>query len=121
MARKNVLRLRYTEKFTSAGVQTLYSSKVEAGRLHCYQSLSFRIDELLEDGTGKVTLFVDGHGYQHQLKEFDPVNKNTLIPYTKETWLHEGERLGLELNEGQANVTVAMYINGYWQEVKDNA
>ena len=119
MAKKNALRLRAKKTFSSAGLQTLYVELVEHDKIYCFQQIVWEIDKTTSGGNTRCRLYISGHGYKHDLEEQDAPAANTLYTYDTPVWLIPGERLALEIDQGQASTTAQMEILGYWTEQKE--
>jgi len=119
MAIKNALRLRAKELFASAGLQTLYSEYVHFGKIYCIQQVAWEIDTVTALGNTRVRLFIDGHGYRHNIEEQDAPVADTLYTYDKPIWLIPGERLAIDIDQAQASTTAEMCLTGYWTELKE--
>lgn len=111
---KNALRENPTKKFSSAELQTLYSKRVTHDRIHCFQQVAWEIDTAITNGNTRVRLFIEGHGYNHYLEEQDNPTADTLYTYNEKVWLIPGERLAIEIDEGEADTVAKMYLTGYW-------
>ena len=116
---KNALRENPTKKFSSAELQTLYSKRVTHDRIHCFQQVAWEIDKTTSGGNTRVRLFIDGHGYNHYLEEQDNPSADTLYTYNEKVWLIPGERLAIEIDQGQASTTAEMHLTGYSTEFKE--
>lgn len=119
MAIKNALRERAKDKFSSAGLQTLYSTMVEHDKIHCIQQVAWEINKTTSSGNTRVRLFIDGHGYNHYLEEQGTPTADTLYTYDIPVWLIPGERLAIEIDQGQADTTAEMHLTGYSTEFKE--
>ena len=119
MAIKNALRLPVKETFSDAGLQTLYSELVKAGKIYCIQQVAWEINLATVGGNTRVRLFIDGHGYRHNIEEQDAPAADTLYTYDTPIWLIPGERLAIDIDQGQANTTAEMHLTGYWTEFKE--
>ena len=119
MAIKNALRLRPRKLFASAGLQTLYSDYVERGQIYCFQQVAWEIDKATSGGNTRCRLYIEGHGYKHYLAGQDAPSADTLYWYKEPAWLIPGERLALDIDQGQASTTAEMDITGYWTEFKE--
>lgn len=119
MAIKNALRERAKKKFSSAELQTLYSERVEHDKIYCVQQVAWEIDLTTSGGKDRVRLFIAGHGYNHYLEEQASPTATRLYTYSEPVWLIPGERLAIEIDEGQANTTAEMHLTGYWTEFKE--
>jgi len=119
MARKNALRLRYKEVFTSAALQTLKSEPVEFDMIYCIQQVAWEIDKATSGGNTRCRLYIEGHGYKHNLAEQDGPTAAALYTYTKVVYLTPGERLSLDIDQAQASTTAEMHLTGYWTEQKE--
>lgn len=119
MARKDALRLRPKSKFTSAGLQTLYSDRVEQGQIWCLEQIAWEIDTVLSGGNTRCRLHIEGHGYKHVLAEQKTPAANELYTYSKKPYLYPGESLALDLDQGQANTTAEINATGYIEYLKE--
>jgi len=119
MAIKNALRLRAKKTFASAGLQTLYSERVEQSFIYCFQQVSWEIDKATAGGNTRCRLYIGGRGYKLNLDEQDGPTANQLYTYNEHVWLIAGERLALDIDEGQASTTAEMNIAGYYTESKE--
>lgn len=119
MAIKNALRLRAKELFSSAALQTLRSEFVEHDKLYCIQQVAWEIDKATSGGNTRVRLFIDGHGYRHNLEEQKTPAADWLYTYDKPIWLIPRERLAIDIDQAQANTTAEMIMTGYWTELKE--
>lgn len=116
---KNALRERAKKKFSSAELQTLYSRRVAQDKIHCIQQIAWEIDKTTSGGNTRVRLFIAGHGYNHYLEEQDGPTASQLYTYTEPVWLIPGERLAIEIDQGQADTTAEMHLTGYWTKFKE--
>lgn len=119
MARKDALRLRAKELFASAALQTLYSERVEPGEMWCIDHTAWEIDKATSGGNTRCRLYIDGHGYKHNIAEQDAPAANTLYTWSKNEYLYPGERLALDIDQGQASTTAEMCLTGYREEIKN--
>lgn len=119
MARKDALRLRAKELFSSAGLRTLYSERVEPGKMWCVDHTAWEIDKATSGGNTRCRLYIDGHGYKHNIEEQDAPAADTLYTYADPIWLIPGERLALDIDQAQASTTAEMVMTGYWIELKE--
>jgi len=116
MAIKNALRLRKTAVTTSAALFTLYSDRVESGRVECYQQLAWEINLATSGGNTRARLYIEGHGYKHHIEEQQSPAADNLYTYSDPLYLYEGERLALEIDQAQNATTVKLFGTGYFQE-----
>lgn len=119
MATKSALRLRSKKKFASSGLQTLYSDPVEHDKIYCFQQIAWEIDLATSGGNTRVRLYIDGHGYKHDLEEQDAPTANELYTYDTPVWLIPGEKLAIDIDQAQADTTAQMEMLGYWTEQKE--
>ena len=119
MARKDAIRLRAKKVFSSAGLQTLYTDYVEQGMIYCLEQIAWEIDKATSGGNTRCRLYIEGHGYKHYLEEEDNPAANELYTYSKKPYLYPGERLALDIDQGQASTTVELDATGYWEAVKE--
>lgn len=119
MAIKNALRERVKEKFSSAELQTFYSRRVAHDKIYCIQQVAWEIDKTTSGGKDRVRLFIDGHGYNHNIEEQATPTATKLYTYSEPVWLIAGERLAIEIDQGQANTTAEMHLTGYSTEFKE--
>lgn len=119
MAIKNALRLRAKKTFSSAGLQTLYAEKVKSNEIHCVQQVAWEIDKTTSGGNTRVRLFIDGHGYRHNIEEQDAPAAGELYTFQDPMWLMPGERLAIDIDQGQAGTTAEMCITGYTVPFKE--
>ena len=116
MAKKYALRDRVVELFSSAAKVQLTTEPVEQGKIYCYQQVAWEIDKALSGGNTRARLYIEGHGYNHNLEEQDAPTADTLWTYSDDVWLTPGERLVLELDQAQASTTAEMHITGYYTD-----
>jgi len=119
MAIKNAFRQRLKEVFASAALQTLYSELVKNGKICCFQQIAWEIDKATSGGNTRCRLYIDGHGYKHNIEEQDAPAANELYTYSDPIWLIPGERLALDIDQAQASTTAEMILTGYWTEQKE--
>lgn len=119
MAIKNALRERPKQTFTAAQLQTLFSEEVTHDKIYCIQHVAWEINKTTSGGNTRCRLYIDGHGYKHNLEEQDAPAANTLYTYHKPTWLIPGERLALDIDQAQASTEAEMCITGYWTPFKE--
>lgn len=119
MAIKNALRIRARQLFAAAALQTLYSDYVEQGKIYCIQQVAWEIDLATSGGNTRVRLYIDGHGYRHNIEEQDTPTADELYTYNDPIWLIPGERLAIDIDQAQANTTAEMCLTGYWTELKE--
>lgn len=119
MARKDALRLRATATFASAALQTLYTDFVEPGMIGCLEQIAWQFDTALSGGNDRARLYIDGHGYKHQLAQASSPTEGKIYTYTKKPYLYPGERLALELDQGDSDNIAEMNITGYWEAIKE--
>lgn len=119
MTIKNALRLRARKLFASAGLQTLYSDYVEQGKIYCVQQVAWEIDKATFGGNTRARLYIDGHGYEHNIEEQDAPAADTLYTFQEPLWLIPGERLAIDIDQAQADTTAEMCLTGYWTELKE--
>jgi hypothetical protein len=109
--------MRPEQVFASAGLQTLYGDKVSGKQVWCLESVAWEISKATSGGNTRCRLYIDrGSGDKHYLDE-------TLVPVA--TWLYtwsgsvslyEGERIALEIDQGQASTEAKMDVTGYIEE-----
>lgn len=119
MSKKDVIRLRARKLFSSSGLQTLYTNYVEQNSIYCLEQIAWEIDLATSGGNTRCRLYIDGHGYKHFLDEQLVPVANWLYTYTKKPHLYPGERLALEIDQGQASTTAELDATGYWEAVKE--
>lgn len=119
MAIKNALRLRSKQLFVDAKLQTLYSEYVEPGKIYCIQQTAWEIDKATVNGNTRVRLYIDGHGYKHNIEEQDAPAADTLYTYPDPIWLVPRERLAIDIDQADTNTTAQMLLTGYWTEFKE--
>jgi len=118
MARKDSLRLRYVETIASAGLYSLRSEPVETGYLYCIEHTAWEISLATSGGNTRCRLYIEGHGYKHYLAEqVNPV-ANRLYTWSKNEFLHQGERLVLDIDQAQATTVAQMLLLGYREAIK---
>lgn len=119
MAIKRALRLRLKKTFSSAALQMLLSDRVPPDQIWCLQQIAWEIDKATSGGNTRCRLYIDGHGYKHNLAEQDGPTANALYTYTKIVHLGPGERLALDIDQAQASTTAELCGTGYWTEQKE--
>ncbi len=115
---KQALRERVKDTFASAELQTLYSERVNHDKIHCIQHVAWEIDKATSGGNTRVRLYIAGHGYKHDLAEQDAPAADKLYWYKDPIWLIPGERLAIDIDQGQADTTAQMELLGYWTELE---
>lgn len=118
MALKRALRLRPRKITGSAGLQTLFCPRVPGDQIWCLQQITWEINKATSGGNTRCRLYIDGHGYKHNLAGQATPTANVLYTYTKKPFLGPGERLALDIDQAQATTTVEMCLTGYWTEQK---
>lgn len=119
MARKDALRLRAKEVFSSAALQTLKTEPVEPGKIYYLEQIAWEIDKATAGGNTRCRLYIDGHGYKHNLVEQDGPSADALYTYTEKPYLYPGERLALDIDQAQADTTAELCATGYWEAIKE--
>ena len=119
MATKNALRLRVNKTVSSAGLQTLSSDMVETGKIYCIQQVSWEVSKATSGGNTRCRLYIEGHGYKHNIEEQDAPAADTLYTYAEPLWLIPNERLALDIDEAQASTIAEMCLTGYWTEFRE--
>jgi len=119
MAIKNALRLRSNKTFDGGKLETLYSPYVERGYIYCIQQVAWEIDKATSGGKDRCRLYIDGHGYKHNLEEEASPTATALYTYSEPVWLIPGERLALDIDYADTTTTAEMCITGYWTEFKE--
>jgi len=119
MARKNALRLRSRDTVHSGAVRTAYRSYVETGKLYCFEQITWVISKAMAAGNLRCRLYIDGHGYSHQLTEIANPVADRIYEYNEVVWLHPRERLALDLDQPPDNTDVEINITGYWQGITE--
>ncbi|MBA7681418.1 hypothetical protein ES703_89756 [subsurface metagenome] len=119
MAIKNALRERAKKLFATAGLQTLYSERVEYDKIHRIEQVAWEIDLTTKQGKDRVRLYIAGHGYKHDLEEQGSPTATRLYTYNEPFSLIPGERLAIEIDQGQEDTTAQMEMLGYWTEQKE--
>lgn len=119
MAIKNAVRIPIKGTIVDAGVQDLLSPRVPEGQIHCYQHMTWGIDKTTSGGNTRCSLYIEGHGYKHYFAEQDAPTATDLYSYPYPVWLVPGERLGLEIDQGQASTTAQMWLTGYWVKFEE--
>jgi hypothetical protein len=115
MGKKMALRDRLEELFSSAALVTLSAKAIPPGKVHCVQHVSWEINKALGGGNYRARLYIDGHGYKHQLCEQNTPQANISYTFDDEIWLIEGEQLALDLDQVAASTTVKLHLTGFWQ------
>lgn len=118
MARKDSLRLRIVEVIASAGLYSLKSEPVETGYLYCIEHTAWEISLATSLGNTRCRLYIEGHGYKHYIAEQDAPAADTLYTWSKNEYLHQGERLVLDIDRAQATTIAQMLLLGYKEEIK---
>lgn len=119
MSTKDGLRLRPEKLFASSGLQTLYTGKVPRGIRWCLESIAWEINKATSGGNTRCRLYIDrGAGDKHFLDEELVPTADWLYTRNESDFLYEGERLALEIDQGQASTTAKMDIAGYREEDK---
>jgi len=118
MARKDSLRLRYVETISSAGLYSLKSEPVETGYLYCIEHTAWEISLATSGGNTRCRLYIEGHGYKHYIAEQNIPAANRLYTWSKNEFLHQGERLVLDIDQAQATTVAQMLLLGYKEEIK---
>jgi len=85
----------------------------------CIDHTAWEIDKATSGGSTRCRLYIDGHGYKHSIAEQDAPAADTLYTWSKNEYLYPGERLALDIDQGQAATTVNMCMTGYREEIKD--
>lgn len=116
---KSAIRIRANKLFASAALQTLFSDYVEPGKIYCIQQVAWEIDKTTSGGNTRVRLYIDGHGYKHNIEEQDAPAAAELYTYNEPIWLIPGERLAIDIDQAQANTTAEMCLTGYWTDLKE--
>ena len=119
MARKDAIRLRAKKLFSSAELQTLYTENVEQGKIYCLEQIAWEIDKATSGGNTRCRLYIDGHGYKHNLDEQLTPVADWLYTHFEKPYLTPGERLALDIDQGQASTTAELNATGYWEAVKE--
>lgn len=119
MALKRALRLRLKKTFGSAALQTLLSDRVPTDQIWCIQQAVWEIDKTTTGVNTRCRLYIDGHGYKHNLAEQDGPTANALYTYTKIVYLIPGERLALDIDQADTLTTAEMCLTGYLTEQKE--
>jgi hypothetical protein len=119
MGRKNALRIRIAELITSAGLATIHTDRVPPGEMWCIEHTAWEIAKATSGGNTRCRLYVDGHGYKHNIAEQDAPAADTLYTWSKNEYLYPGERWALDIDEAQASTTVEMHLSGYREEIKN--
>ena len=119
MGQKHALRERAKEEFSTAGLQTLKSERVDPEKIYRVEQVTWEIDKTTSGGNTRVRLFIDGHGYNHYLEEQDGPTANQLYTYSEPFSLIPGESLAIEIDQGQADTTAEMHLTGYWTELEE--
>jgi len=113
MAIKDALRLRYVEILPSAALDTVKSVRVERGEIWVVEHIAWEIDKATSGGNTRCRLYIEGHGYKHDIAEQDAPAADTLYTWSKDEHLFPGERLCLDVDQAQASTTVNLEISGY--------
>jgi hypothetical protein len=119
MARKDALRIRINKTTGSAGLQTILSEPVELGWMWCVEHTAWEISKATSGGNTRCRLYIDGHGYKHNIAEQDAPAASTLYTWSKNEYLYPGERLALDIDQGQASTDVEICLTGYKEAIKD--
>lgn len=114
MAKKEPLRHRNTTPISSAGLAERELERVETGFIYCYQRISWEISLATSGGNTRCRLVIKGRGYDIPLAEQDVPTADTLYWYKESTWLYEGERVCLVIDQAQANTVPQLNGIGYW-------
>lgn len=119
MAIKNALRLRSKIVATANELTTLYSEFVEFGKLFCIQQVAWEIDAALSGGETRARLYIEGHGYKHNIEEQQDPAADNLYTYDDPIWLIPRERLAVDFDYAANEATAELCLTGYWVELKE--
>jgi hypothetical protein len=115
MGKRMALRDRLEELFSTAALHTLETKPVKPGRVHCVQHVSWEINKALGGGNYRARLYIDGHGYKHELREQNTPQAGISYTVDEEIWLIPGESLALDLDQVAASTTAKLHLTGFWQ------
>ncbi|KKN37953.1 hypothetical protein LCGC14_0758400 [marine sediment metagenome] len=119
MRGKSGLRLRPSKGFGLAGLQTLRSTIVPPGIRWCLESIAWEISKATSGGNTRCRLYIDrGNEKQFLDEQLNPVD-NWLYTRNENDWLYPGERLALEIDEGQAATKATLNATGYREVCKE--
>ena len=114
MAKTSGLRIDMDQLFSGAGVQRLLSTPVPEREWWCLRAIAWEINKATSGGNTRARLYVDrGAGQRHYLDEQLTPTADWLYTRSEDDWLWPGERLGLEVDQGQASTIVKLYAGGY--------
>lgn len=119
MARKDGLRLHPEKYYASSGLQKLETDLVPRGVVWCLESIAWEINKATSGGNTRCRLYIArGAGEKHFIDEqLNPV-ADWLYTRNETDYLHEGERLVLEIDQAQAATMAKMDICGYREEAE---
>lgn len=114
MAKKAPLRDRAKELISSAEEYELKLERVEAGKINCYQRITWEISKATSGGNTRCRLVIKDQGYNTPLIEQDAPAADTLYYLDMPIWLYPGEQIALEIDQAQASTIAEMNGIGYW-------
>ncbi len=114
MAKKNALRLHKSKTFASAGLVTLETDPTPDNMTYCLQRMAWEISLATSGGNTRCRLYINGHGYKHNLSQQTTPTANVLYWDADPVWLVPGESLALDIDEAQADTVATLNCTGYW-------
>ena len=116
MPHKNQLRITSHEVISSAGVQRFYTPYVRDGQVWEVRRFTWETDKATSGGNTRARIYIDRGGILFPIAEQDAPAADTLYSIVDPFFLIEGERLVVELDQGQAATTVESHIIGFEEQ-----
>ena len=111
------LRISLDQLFPSAALQTLRSASVPERERWRVESVAWEINKVTSGGNTRARLYIDrGAGDKHYLSEQLVPAADWLYTYADPQWLYPGERLSLEIDQGQASTRARLSASGYREQ-----
>jgi len=110
MPQKLALRIRHSLKATGGTYDYVKSDVVPQGEIWCLQGLAYENET---GARGTFRRYIEGHGYDHFLAEFQSPGAAELVTTADILYLLPGERMTIRQASCSASDVLALYAHGY--------
>lgn len=119
MPHKKQLRITAHEVISGAGVQRFNTPQVRDGQVWGVQRFTWETNKATSGGNTRARVYIERSGIFFPIAEQDAPAADTLYSIVDPFYMVEGERLVVELDQGQATTTVESHIIGFEEQAKN--
>ena len=116
MPHKKQLRITSHTTVSAAGIQEFYGPYVRYGQVWGVQRFTWETDKATSGGNTRARVYIDRMGVRFPIAEQDAPAADTLYSIVDPFYLVEGERIMIELDQGQATTTVESHLVGFEEQ-----